>query len=127
VRVNFNYFISEPVFDFILTAVELVASDGWRLLPHYAFEPSTGLWSHAGGAADPPLSLLDVEFGADGMRWPAHRRTEPESRLADYLGEARRLLAAPPRPAAPPQPIISSDDFESLRWFPLPSEIAVHG
>ena len=58
VRVNFNYFISEAVFDFILSAVELVATDGWRLLPLYGFEPSTGLWSHAGGAgrtpAEPP-------------------------------------------------------------------------
>ena len=42
VRVNFNYFISEAVFAFILDAVELVASDGWRLLPHYRFEPATG-------------------------------------------------------------------------------------
>ena len=42
VRVNFNYFISEAVFAFILEAVELVASDGWRLLPHYRFEPATG-------------------------------------------------------------------------------------
>ena len=62
VRVNFNYFISETVFDFILGAVELVASDGWRLLPHYRFEPSTGLWRHAGGTAEPPLSLRDVRF-----------------------------------------------------------------
>ena len=57
VRVNFNYFISEPVFEFILDAVELVASDGWRLLPHYRFEPATGLWQHAGGtrrATDEP-------------------------------------------------------------------------
>ena len=30
VRVNFNYFISEAVFDYILEAVELVATDGWR-------------------------------------------------------------------------------------------------
>ena len=123
VRVNFNYFISEAVFDFILSAVELVATDGWRLLPLYRFEPATGLWSHAGGAAEPPLSLHDVEFGADGMRWPSHRHTEPESRLADYLDEARRILAAPPRPVVPPDAIVDSDDFESLRWFPLPSEI----
>ena len=84
-RVNFNYFISEAVFDFILSAVELVATDGWRLLPLYGFEPSTGLWSHAGGAGEPPLSLHDVEFGADGMRWSSHRHTEPELRLSEYL------------------------------------------
>ena len=127
VRVNFNYFISEAVFDFILSAVELVATDGWRLLPLYGFEPSTGLWSHAGGAAEPPLSLHDVAFGADGMRWSAHRHTEPESRLSEYLDEARRILAAPQRPVVPPDAIVHSDDFESLRWFPLPSEVVAHG
>jgi hypothetical protein len=58
------------------------------------------------------------------MTWPTHRRTEPESRLEDYLDEARRLLADPPRPAVPPEPVVVDDDFEALRWFPLPAEIA---
>ena len=49
VRVNFNYFISEAVFDYLLEAVELVATDGWRLLPQYRFEPASGLWRHAAG------------------------------------------------------------------------------
>jgi selenocysteine lyase/cysteine desulfurase len=124
VRVNFNYFISEAVFEFILSAVELVASDGWRLLPHYRFEPATGLWPHAAGTAEPPLSLFDVAFDGGRMTWPAHRRTEPESRLADYLDEARRLLADPPLPLEPPEPVVVDDDFETLRWFPLPIEIA---
>jgi len=124
VRVNFNYFISEAVFEFILSAVEMVATDGWRLLPQYRFEAATGLWSHTGCPAEPPLSLHDVEFAADGMRWPAHRRTEPESRLADYLDEARRLLASPPRSVVAAETLAVSEDFESLRWFPLPSEIA---
>ena len=43
VRVNFNYFISEAVFAYILDAVDLVADDGWRLLPRYRFEPDSGL------------------------------------------------------------------------------------
>ena len=32
VRVNFNYFISEVVFDYLLEAVHLVADQGWKLL-----------------------------------------------------------------------------------------------
>ena len=123
VRVNFNYFISEAVFEFILSAVELVATDGWRLLPEYRFEPASGLWSHVGGTAEPPLSLRDVGFDGGRMTWPAHRRAEPELRLADYLVDARRLLADPPRRATQPEPLVD-DDFETLRWFPLPSEIA---
>ena len=37
------------------------------------------------------------------------------------------FLAAPPRPVVPPDAIVHSEDFESLRWFPLPSEIVAHG
>ena len=97
VRVNFNYFISEPVFDFIIEAVKLVASEGWKLLPQYDFEPSSGLWRHRGELAEPPLSLDDVRYDDAGrMTWPKHRRHAGEERLADYLVEARALFASPP-------------------------------
>ncbi|MFI5254719.1 MAG: aminotransferase class V-fold PLP-dependent enzyme [Candidatus Limnocylindrales bacterium] len=123
VRVNFNYFISEAVFGFILEAVELVAREGWRLLPQYRFEPRTGIWRHAGGVVEPPLSLADVRFGEQGIGYAAHRHREPESRLADYLTEGRAILAAPP-PAPAPEPVDEGADFEALRWFWLPEEVA---
>jgi selenocysteine lyase/cysteine desulfurase len=123
VRVNFNYFISEAVFAFILDAVELVAREGWRLLPHYRFELESGMWRHAGGMVEPPLSLLDIRYDDGAMRYAAHRHREPESRLADYLTEARSILAAPP-PAPPPEALTVSADFEALRWFWLPEEVA---
>ncbi|TMD26438.1 MAG: aminotransferase class V-fold PLP-dependent enzyme [Chloroflexi bacterium] len=128
VRVNFNYFISEAVFDFILSAVELVAAEGWRLLPQYAFDPATGLWRHAGGAAEAPLSLDDVRYDGGGMAYTAHRHREPESRLPEYLAEARRLFASPPEPVAAAvdgsATLAVGPDFESLRWFWLPHEVA---
>ncbi len=124
VRVNFNYFISEAVFEFLLGAVEIVAGDGWRLLPHYRFEPTSGMWRHAGGAAVAPMSLRDIRYVEGRMTFPAHRRTEPETRLAAYLDEGRRLLADPPPPPAPPEPLALDADFELLRWFPLPDEMA---
>ena len=116
VRVNFNYFISEPVFEFILEAVELVATDGWRLLPHYRFEPATGLWQHAGGTAEPPLSLFDVEYGRGEMTWPAHRRTEPESRSGRL---PRRGAPAPGRPAAADRSARADRRRRRLRDAPL--------
>ena len=69
IRVNFNYFISEAVFSFILDAVDLVAREGWRLLPDYAFNPETGLWRHRAGHPEPPLSLHDISLRrrADGL------------------------------------------------------------
>lgn len=125
VRVNFNYFISERTFRYILEAVELVASEGWRLLNEYRFDPMTGLWTHAVEPAEPPLSLRDVEFdpAGGGLRYRTEWETAPEARLDDYLDEARRLLSEAARePLAGGAPELS-EDFEQLRWFPLPGEV----
>jgi selenocysteine lyase/cysteine desulfurase len=125
VRVNFNYFISEVVFDFVVEAVDLVAREGWRLLPQYRFDPLTGLWRHHAGAPEPPLSLLDIRYEDGAMRYAAHRHREPESRLGAYLQEARALLAAPPPvPDGAAKPLAVGADFEHLRWFWLPAEAA---
>ena len=120
VRVNFNYFISEAVFDFILDAVDLVASEGWRLLPDYRFDPLSGLWVHKAGPPEPPLSLKDISY-SDAMPKSAHRHREPESALAGYLARARDIFGAARGQA---EPLDLSADFEHLRWFWLPQEIA---
>jgi selenocysteine lyase/cysteine desulfurase len=123
IRVNFNYFISEAVFEFILDAVDFVAREGWRFTPRYRFEPASGLWRHAAGMPEPPLTLRDVAYGPDGaMRYAAHRHREPESRFPEYLAEARRL-AAEPAPAVGAATLDVGADFEHLRWFWLPEEV----
>jgi len=126
VRVNFNYFISEAVFEFILDAVDLVAIEGWRLLADYEFLPATGLWRHRDGTPEPPLSLRDIRHEDGVMTWPSHRHHEPESRLAEYVTEALRILALPPRELTVPTilPGGVGPDFEALRWFLLPEDVA---
>jgi selenocysteine lyase/cysteine desulfurase len=124
VRVNFNYFISDEVFDFIVQAVQMVADEGWRLLPHYDFEPHTGQWTHRMGLAEPPMSLDALDYSSGELTYELHRSTEPESVLYDYLKYARYIfeeaeLAAGEEPVTP----ALSEDFEHLRWFPLPHEI----
>ncbi|NMM24692.1 MAG: aminotransferase class V-fold PLP-dependent enzyme [Phycicoccus sp.] len=123
VRVNFNYFISEAVFSYIVEAVRLVAKDGWRLMGDYRFEPSTGLWRHRKGPAEPPLRLSQVTYDGHGaMRYPRHQGRAPESELQSYLAEARATFgAATPASGEPAEGQLSAD-FEHLRWFDLPSE-----
>lgn len=122
VRVNFNYFIDDETFDYVVAAVELVASEGWRLLPWYRFDPSTGLWRHRDGDVPPPVSLLDVRFTAAGLEHPDRRRRGTAGGLAAQLDAARRLLASPaPVPESAP---VTTDDFEHLRWFPYPADVA---
>jgi selenocysteine lyase/cysteine desulfurase len=127
VRVNFNYFISEVVFDYLLEAVHLVADQGWKLLGDYRFDPARGLWRHRRGPVEPPLRLHALRYDQEGrLRSPSHHATASDADLAGYLDQARRLLAARTADgdgdgAAGSLPGLSAD-FEALRWFVLPPE-----
>ena len=124
VRVNFNYFISDAVFRYLVDAVELVASHGWKLVPQYRFDLATGLWRHEDGPIEPPLRLTDVTYGPDGrMTYPRHDDTAPESVLAGYLDEARALFAVLPEADSHPQAtdVLLGEEVERLRWFDLPA------
>jgi len=119
-RVNLNYFISQATAEYIAAAVELIAADGYRLLPDYRFDPHTGLWRHAAGPPRPQITLSDVSFGPDGqMDYPRRRGHAGEDAFPGYLRQARAILAA--RPAhLDDGPTGLAPDFEVLRWFPLP-------
>ncbi|MGH3372306.1 MAG: aminotransferase class V-fold PLP-dependent enzyme, partial [Nocardioidaceae bacterium] len=127
VRINFNYFISETVFDYVVEAVRLVARDGWRMLGEYRFDVARGIWVHRQGHVEPPLRLGQVSYGADGeMRYPRQDDTAPESVLAAYLEEGAALLAATAPADLTALPEAVSDDFEHLRWFDLPKVCVEH-
>jgi hypothetical protein len=114
------------VFQYVLDAVHLVAEQGWKLLPDYRFDPGSGLWRHREGPIEPPLSLHDLRYGGDGeLRYPRHPLRAPETALAAYLEDARRLLADRPAQATWAPPAGVSVDFESLRWFELPAECLI--
>ena len=117
VRLNFNYFISEREFQYLIDAVHLVANDGWRLLPLYTYETATGVWRHREGLPHPPASLRDVGF-LETAPPPATASIES---LGSYLEEAKRILSEAPL-ADGDSPILS-EAAEALRWFPTPREV----
>jgi selenocysteine lyase/cysteine desulfurase len=124
-RVNFNYFISDAVCDYIIDAVQLIAEHGWKLLPDYRFDHNTGLWHHRAASLDPPLRLADLSYDADGaLRYPRRHQHADDAALEGYLDRARRILTS--RSDTPTwddnEATGLPEDFESLRWFPLPKE-----
>ena len=132
VRVNFNYFISEEVFAYILDAVDLLAAEGWRLLPHYTFCPVTGIWRHRDARPGQVLKLDEVCYKSGKMQYRSRHLTEPETVFGDYLDEARCLIDAmktmvrsdrgPAGEAPGAVPVALDEQLERLRWFPLPGE-----
>ena len=120
VRVNFNYFLSDTVADYIVEAVRLVARDGWRLLGDYRFDTATGIWTHRDGVVEPPLRLGEITYDEAGMRAPTSQRAGDESLLRQHLDDATQTLAAAALPDLEASPPVSAD-FEHLRWFDLPA------
>ncbi len=130
IRLNFNYFISDEVFRFIVRAVEIIADHGWRLLCHYTFNPDTGVWRHRNLASVEVLRLEGISFGAGRIQYPGRILTEPESALDGYLEQALTILAEMENNARASGEQLSpagkqatlGAGLEHLRWFPLPGE-----
>ena len=112
-RVTFAYFMSETVVDYLVEAVDLVASYGHRLLGDYAFDPWSGHWRHRDAPVEADPSLTDLLSAA------APTPTLGEDVLAGQLAQARSILTARPdqlsdRPSGLPP------EAEALRDFHLP-------
>jgi selenocysteine lyase/cysteine desulfurase len=121
VRVNFNYFISEAVFQYIVGAVDLVAAEGWKLLPYYRFSVDTGLWRHRDHQPGSQLGLDQLSFEGGRLDYDSKQLSVGEEALPGYLDQAHQIIAEAERrfdgdAARPALP----EDLERLRWFPLP-------
>jgi selenocysteine lyase/cysteine desulfurase len=124
VRLNFNYFISEQEFEYLLRALELVAEQGWRLLPYYHYDAAHGVWHHQDHHTirkDLMATLCwlqtensDVSSTCEAL---VHRLPDLQAQLAN----AEQILCGTPYPASA-QDLLLSERHESLRWFMQPSE-----
>ena len=126
IRVNFNYFISETVFQFVLDAVQFVATHGYKLLPLYRFDVHNGRWLPRKARPKPTMRLADLSYRSGQLEYRAQHATEPEWALAGYLDEAKQIVEAAERDFKTMPPLEDPplpEDAEALRWFPLPEEI----
>ena len=46
VRLNFNYFLPEEEFQYIVDCVVWIAKNGWKMLKEYHFDDDHALWVH---------------------------------------------------------------------------------
>ncbi len=127
VRVNFNYFISDEVCAYIIEAIDLLANEGWRLLPHYSFDPVSGVWRHKDTRPGTTLRLGDISYDSGRMQYRSAHITEPEIALAEYMTEAKSILEDMKHSAdgiqhSETSPPTLEGELERLRWFPLPGE-----
>ncbi|KAG6961099.1 hypothetical protein JG688_00009282 [Phytophthora aleatoria] len=134
-RMSSPYFMSPAELEYVLAAVNFVATDGWKFLPQYKFNHKSGVWKHWTRFTKFP-----------DRKWISHFATALEdktrskslgdeeegtlaARRAENLTEARRLAAEVNAKTVPSQVVAASAaqmleqaDDEALRWFVYPSE-----
>jgi len=70
---------------------------GYWSEPQYLFDPPTGVWRHAAGLPEPPMSLADLTYQDGAPRFVTRRHGEPLTRLVvdaakQYLQDERVIL-----------------------------------
>ena len=91
VRLNFNYFIPEEEFEYILRSIEWIADNGWKLMPLYHFDDSSGIWKYV-QAKEIELRSLSEFFQPlrkleKGNSWSKRLKRKSYFRFADKLAK----------------------------------------
>jgi len=130
-RINLPFFMSDEGVDYVLKSVSMVAEHGWKLLPQYKMNPSTGEWRHSKnftfqdrkwlGGINYRKGLIDYPLSP---RWKENVPTYKE-RLQNAMKQFEMVVAKKVSVQPPDESLVFGDDGEKYRWFVLPSEAAL--
>ncbi|XP_066027051.1 probable cysteine desulfurase isoform X1 [Pocillopora verrucosa] len=130
-RVNLPYFMDDETVHFVLEAVDMIATHGWKLLPQYRFDPHTGAWENRYFSADkakPPFSLHDVTYDEIGVVMKnTGKPLELDVRLEDIAQAASKILKDAVElnkeiNTLDDERVEFKDDKNQLIWFLQPQE-----
>nr|XP_032523108.1 uncharacterized protein LOC116774477 [Danaus plexippus plexippus] len=129
-RLSLPFFMSENELAFVLEALKMVATEGWKILPQYVVNSETGQWRHHScSVLRDKKSLYSIRFN-DGKITANERRVSgpgifPQT-FAECLQTARNLFNRARKLAmkcATVEPEVSfNPKIDYLRWFMLPKE-----
>jgi hypothetical protein len=129
-RISLPYHINDAELAFIMEAVKMVATEGWKLLPQYVVDLETGQWRHHTNAMSKDRKWLASIRYVDGKMTMNERRISgpglfPQS-YQECLQTARNLFNRARKTANrnpyTDQGIAFDARGEKLRWFMLQHE-----
>jgi hypothetical protein len=135
VRLSLPWYFTPDDLEFVLSAVEFVATHAEDFVPTYRFGWRNGVWSHVDRPdVDPDLpemageSLLDASGGGDSAGPVSESRLAEERRR--YVEEARDLASRLRRrwQEQPPEwnPSTGDPELDSLVWFRYVHAVGLH-
>ncbi|KAF5305900.1 hypothetical protein FQR65_LT07511 [Abscondita terminalis] len=129
-RISLPYFVNDSELAFVMEAIKMVATEGWKLLPQYVVDLETGEWRHYSNSVSKDRKWLSSIRYIDGKMTMNERRVSgpglfPQN-YSDCLQTARNLFNRARKTANrnpyPNQGIHFDVKAEQLRWFMLPQE-----
>lgn len=129
-RISLPYFINDAELAFVMEAVKMVATEGWKLLPQYVVDLNTGEWRHHTNAVSKDRKWLSSIRYVDGKMTVNERRISgpglfPQN-YSECLQTARNLFNRARKTANrcpySDQGINFDARSEKLRWFMLQQE-----
>ena len=93
---NLNYFIAEEEFAFIVSAVDMVATHAWKLLPFYQFDVEKGSFKHRDALKHELMSLHGISYLNGKMTHPSTHTRNAFRPFKRYLDEALRVFDRAP-------------------------------
>uniref|UniRef100_A0A1B6C4J5 tRNA(Ile)-lysidine/2-thiocytidine synthase N-terminal domain-containing protein n=1 Tax=Clastoptera arizonana TaxID=38151 RepID=A0A1B6C4J5_9HEMI len=129
-RLSLPYFINDSDLAFIMEAVKMVATEGWKLLPQYILNPETGEWRHHTNSVFRDRKWLGAIRYIDGKMTFNERKVSGVSTCPldhneclqvarNTFNKARKMAQRYP---LADQCVMFDDATNHLRWFMLPSE-----
>lgn len=127
-RINFNYFIENEVFDYLVEAVSWVAKHGWYLLPLYEVDLVTSMWGALDDTGHESTRLTSISYRNGDLQFRSRHLLEPLESLTTYLEDANKIKeeaisSFQTRNMMYEVPLEVVDGFETLRWFHQPWEV----
>jgi selenocysteine lyase/cysteine desulfurase len=118
-RVSLHYAMDDLEADFILNAVEFVASHGYCFLPLYTFDFHSGAWLHKKDCVGLEAFSLDAALDCCGYQSRSLSKEERKMLYSAYLGEAGSLANELSSQQAREHEQEDSE-LESLKFFSVP-------
>ena len=113
VRLNLAYFMPDEEIEFILSAVNIIANEGWKLLPQYSYDVVQGSWHHRRKAKIYDLMSLDdivYDTGKD-FHMTVNGAVNPRSEPGHRQSYAQIMRAA--------EKVIESSDITGRQLYPF--------
>eukprot|EP00118_Oscarella_pearsei_P017421 m.172220 g.172220 ORF g.172220 m.172220 type:complete len:899 (+) comp39084_c0_seq8:2372-5068(+) len=125
VRLNLTYFMPQDEVNYVLEAVALVAKHGWKLLPHYVFNPETGEWAHHKQKDLKDRRWLgNISYQSGQFSYKGTKSESPPLSYQSLLDDALKIFNSAYKdcPVLADQTVLLDSEANAMRWFLYPSE-----